>query len=291
MEIIYVPIMEIKYSQEKINGQNEKIIQELSHSIKEVGLINPITINKKYELLSGYNRLAACDRLDYECIECIVIDENNLREELIKIDENLVRKKLSPWEENNLILDKKEIYESLHPTATKAFKSKNNSLSKEKRVETIEPFSTHMAQSLNCTIKSITNKVSQVEPIHRKSPSLKNMLSRLDKKEQIKGIELSKISKLSANEMDNLSIIIEENLEKKEFKISEVLKEDKTNEKSMKEKLHNIFMYDLLEVSKKLSISKIQNEITVNVEEAKKFKNELNADFKSEIDFLIKNIK
>ncbi|MDC4452279.1 hypothetical protein NQ646_17935, partial [Acinetobacter baumannii] len=77
----------------------------------------------------------------------------------------------------------------------------------------------------------------------------------------------------------------------KDFKLSEVLKEEKIIEKSMREKLHEVFMYDLLEISKKLSISKIENEITVNVEEAKKFKNELNADFKNEIDFLINKLK
>ena len=291
MQIKYVGIMEIKYSQEKINGRNQKVIQELSHSINQVGLINPITINKKYELLSGYNRLAACDNLDYESIQCIIVDENTLKEELIKIDENLVRKKLSPWEENNLILKKKELYESLYPTATKAFKSKNNALPKEKRVETVEPFSTQMAQSLNCTIKSITNKISQVQPINQKSPSLRKQLSELDLIKPISGIELSQISKLSADEMENLSMIIEENIQKKDFKLSEILKEKKIIEKSMKEKLHEVFMYDLLEISKKLSISKIENEITVNVEEAKKFKNELNADFKDEIDFLINKLK
>lgn len=290
MKIIYVGIEEIKYSQEKINGRNQKVIEELSHSINQVGLINPITINKEYELLSGYNRLAACDRLDYECIQCIIVDESTLKEELIKIDENLVRKKLSPWEENNLILKKKELYESLYPTATKAFKSKNNALPKEKRVETVKPFTTEMAQSLNCTIKCITNKISQVQPINQKSPSLRKQLSELDLIKPIKGIELSQISKLSADEMENLSMIIEENIQKSDFKLSTVLKKKNLHEKSMQEKLHNVFMYDLLEVSKKLSISKIKNEIKVDVEEAKKYKSELNADFKNDINFLIKNL-
>lgn len=291
MQIQNTKIKEIIIPQEKEEGKDNKLIKDLEQSISTIGLVNPITMNKENELLSGYQRLIACKNLGYETIPSIVKDEDELKEELIQIDENLVRKHLSPWELNTLLTRKKEIYESLNPTSTKAFKSKNNSLSIEERVQTVESFSSSIARKLACTPKSITNKVSQVESIQTKSPELNKSISKLDKKIKVKGTDLAKVSKLSSTEMDNLSSQIEENLNNKNFKLSEVLKEEKSIEKSMKEKLHNIFMYDLLEVSKKLSISKIQNEITVNVEEAKKFKNELNADFKSEIDFLIKNIK
>ncbi len=59
----------------------------------------------------------------------------------------------------------------------------------------------------------------------------------------------------------------------------------------MKEKLHDIFMYDLLFVSKNLSMSAMQKAIVIDSEEAEKFKNELNVDFTNEISFLIKNVK
>ncbi|WP_417334603.1 ParB/RepB/Spo0J family partition protein [Halarcobacter sp.] len=269
---------------------DKNTIKELEKSIEEVGLIYPIIVNEDNYLLSGYQRFFAFKNLGYDSIPCIVKNENELKEELIQIDENLVRKVLSPWEESKLIARKKEIYESLYPTSTKAFKSKNNSLPENQRVETVESFSTHMSNNLSCTPKSITNKVSVVDSIQTKSSKLSDSISSLDKQTKIKGIELAKIAKLSSEEMDTLSSQIEENLDNKNFNLSQILNTEKNIEKSMQEKLHNVFMYDLLEVSKKLSISKIENEIKVNVEEAKKFKKELNADFKNEIDFLIKNL-
>jgi len=286
-------INDIIIPENKIEGKDYKVIKELEKSISEIGLINPIIINKKYELLCGYNRITACDNLGFKSIQTIIREEDDskIKEELIQIDENLIRKHLSPWEEKELLTKQKRIYEYLHPNSTKAFKSHNNSLPKEQRVETFESYSSHMAEKLNCSSKSITDKVAQVESIQTKSPELEKSISKLDKQIKVKGVDLKKVSKLSPDEMNSLSLEIEKNLDNKTFNLSEVLKEEKTVEKSMQQKLHEVFMYDLLEISKKLPISKIQDEINVNVEEAQLFKNELNADFKYEIDFLIKNIK
>ena len=121
-------IKEIIIPQEKNQGKDSKVIKGLKQSIAEVGLLNPITLNKENKLLCGYHRLVAYKNLGYETIPSIIKEEIELKEKLIQIDEDLVRKHLSPWDFNNVLVEQKEIYESLKPTSTKAFKSKNNSL-------------------------------------------------------------------------------------------------------------------------------------------------------------------
>lgn len=290
MQTISLKLSQLKISKERLLETNLKIVKELKTSIKTIGLIHPITVNKDYEVISGIQRLEALKSLNYIEIPCIIKDIDELKEELMQIDENLVRRQLSPWEESKLLAKQKEIYEILNPTSTKAFKSKNNSKSENERVETTESFSSVMAEKLDCTPKSITNKVSQYESIKDSSPSLEKSISTIDKDLKIKGVDLSTISKFTPQEMDELSKQIEENFDNKDFSISKILSKEKIVEKTMNEKLHEVFMYDLFSVATEKSISDLTNKIKVNEEEAKKFKNELKADFTNEIQFLINSI-
>lgn len=287
MQITKLSISQIKIQKDRLLETNPNIIKDLAKSISSIGLINPIIVNKNYELISGIQRLEALKSLNYTEIPCVIKDNDELKEELMQIDENLVRRQLTPWDEAKLLAKEKEIYEALNPTSTKAFKSKNNSKNEDERVETAESFSSVMAKKLDCTPKSITNKVSQYEAIKNGSPSLEKVVSKMDNNSKIKGVELSTISQLTPQEMDELSEIIEENIDNKDFSISKVLSKEKIVEKTMNEKLHEVFMYDLFSIATKKSIFDLANKIKVNEIEAKKFKNELNADFTNEIQFLI----
>lgn len=77
-------------------------MEELKQSIKEKGLINPITvkdIGMKYEIVAGHRRYLACRELRLENIKVIVVKGTKLELELIKLDENLKRDDLSDIEE------------------------------------------------------------------------------------------------------------------------------------------------------------------------------------------------
>ena len=69
-------------------------VSELTESIRIVGLLNPITIDKDDTLVAGAHRLEACKTLGFDEIECIVLDSDELRIELAEIDENLIRNDL-----------------------------------------------------------------------------------------------------------------------------------------------------------------------------------------------------
>jgi ParB family transcriptional regulator, chromosome partitioning protein len=94
-------------------------IESLIKSIETVGLINPITINEENELLAGGRRYQAIKELGWSEVPVQVVNCTKLEQELISIDENLVRKPLNKLEFENCLNRGREIYEELNPMANK----------------------------------------------------------------------------------------------------------------------------------------------------------------------------
>ena len=125
---LYNPAVMYEIDQIAIGGKrrpvNETKVVGLMNSIKECGLINPITITipkgTKAVLVAGYHRLAACKRLGWKQIPTQVLHTQfPLLVELAEIDENLIRNELTPLEMADSLKRRKEIYEKLHPPAKK----------------------------------------------------------------------------------------------------------------------------------------------------------------------------
>ena len=110
-------------------------VDRLIDSIREVGLLNPITvriadnvvdpedgqISDVTALVAGRHRLEAMRRLGADRIDCFFLDVDDIHAELAEIDENLVRANLTPAQEAAAVTRRKSIYETLHPE-TKATK-------------------------------------------------------------------------------------------------------------------------------------------------------------------------
>ena len=92
---------------------NHVKVSELAESIKIVGLINPITVGNDNTLIAGAHRLEACRLLGFDEIECVVLDCDELRTELVEIDENLIRNDLDPISIGELALRRDEILAEL----------------------------------------------------------------------------------------------------------------------------------------------------------------------------------
>lgn len=74
-------------------------IQDLKESMRRRGLISPITVTKRFELVAGFRRLQAAKELGWSEIECTVVNPANRLEKFeIEVDENLVRKNFTPGE-------------------------------------------------------------------------------------------------------------------------------------------------------------------------------------------------
>lgn len=80
-------------------------VDELAISLKQKGQIQPIVLNKAFELIAGGRRLAACIKaqIDVLCIFNDVVDPFTMRE--LEIEENIQRKQFTPAEEFKAIAE------------------------------------------------------------------------------------------------------------------------------------------------------------------------------------------
>ncbi len=82
---------------------DEENIRELAESIKELGIIQPLTVIEKqngyYELVSGERRLRAAEVAGLEKVPCVIIDPTEEEKELIMLVENIQREDLTYIEE------------------------------------------------------------------------------------------------------------------------------------------------------------------------------------------------
>lgn len=109
-----IHVNEIKINPGRRTAAPERVA-ELAKSISEVGLLNPITLDRTNTLIAGLHRLEAAKLLGWTEVDYTVSSLEGLRAELAEIDENFVRTDLSAIEYGDLLLRRKEIYEALHP--------------------------------------------------------------------------------------------------------------------------------------------------------------------------------
>ena len=103
-----------------LGGKSSFLFSDFSGSINIVGLINPVTVDKKNNLIAGEHRMEACRHLGFDEIECSVLDCDELRMELAEIDENLIRNDLHYTIRGELAKRRDEILTALGLRAKKS---------------------------------------------------------------------------------------------------------------------------------------------------------------------------
>ena len=97
----------------RLRTPREDNIREIAESIKTVGLMNPITIDSKDFLISGFHRLHAYKLLGYETIPAIRKDTSRVYGELMEIEENISRLELNHIEIAEHMVKREELFEEL----------------------------------------------------------------------------------------------------------------------------------------------------------------------------------
>lgn len=131
-------------------------VQELADSIKRVGLINPITINRENILIAGERRLEACRLLDEDYkIPCRYIDQLDPVElQLLELEENLSRAELT-WQ------DEVRAVSSLH----KILSSREPNWTHDRTADYIGRSPTFVTRRLNLLGKLSDDKIGKLESI------------------------------------------------------------------------------------------------------------------------------
>ena len=74
-------------------------LESLKESLRHYGLLHPITVNRKMELVAGHRRLEAAKLLGWTKIEANIISETNKKALLqMELDENIQREDFTQQE-------------------------------------------------------------------------------------------------------------------------------------------------------------------------------------------------
>ncbi len=102
-QVVHIPVEKIKANVYQPRRKfDQKRFAELVDSIKEKGILNPVTVRKAgdgYELIAGERRYRAAKQLNMDKIFAIVKTANNEESLELALIENLQREDLNPVEE------------------------------------------------------------------------------------------------------------------------------------------------------------------------------------------------
>jgi uncharacterized ParB-like nuclease family protein len=114
--VVEVPLHLI-HASPHARGVDQGHVGALAGSFAEIGLLEPVVVRPVedgYEVMAGLHRVEAFRKLDRETIPAIIREADDLLAELVLIDENLIRRDLSPAEQAIAVIRRKAIYLQLH---------------------------------------------------------------------------------------------------------------------------------------------------------------------------------
>jgi N6-adenosine-specific RNA methylase IME4 len=134
-------------------------VAQLVSSIRDCGLLNPITVDQNFKLIAGRHRLEAVRELKWPKIRANIVSLDSLHAELARIDENLVRRPGTALERAEWMKDRKEIYEQLHPETKQGGAPGKKGGGKGAKTETISSFAKDTAAKTGSTDRSVQQYV------------------------------------------------------------------------------------------------------------------------------------
>jgi len=187
----------------RLRKLNNEKVNQLAESIKEIGLLNPITV-KGNVLVAGLHRLEAVKKLNWEEIPTRQLEKDDeLRTELAEIDENLVKADLTWQEEVKHLKRRKEIYEALYPETKKGIAgaiAKWNSGIMPNATDKMS-FAENTAHQIGKSERTIQRDIEIAEAIEE-YPELENLKTKTDVLREIRKKKRFEESKKLAQEFD-----------------------------------------------------------------------------------------
>lgn len=174
---IPVDEIQIKEGRRELNADH---VRELVDSIRDLGLLNSITVDKHHTLIAGLHRLEAIKLLEWQSVECTVSSLEGLKAELAEIDENFVRNDLSTLEYSEMLLRRKEIYEMLHPETKHGGDRKSEEIKTTKcRFDSTKSFVQDTAEKLGVVPRTVERQIQTAKNL---TPETKEIIKDTDTK-------------------------------------------------------------------------------------------------------------
>jgi ParB family chromosome partitioning protein len=121
-EITTLNIGDVSVLPNRVRPTNEAKVEELAKSMAEVGMIEPIIVCRNgpgFNLVSGFHRLTAAQKLGWQCVDSIIIEVSQPEARLVEIDENIVRNELTAAERALCMAERQKMYEECYPETKK----------------------------------------------------------------------------------------------------------------------------------------------------------------------------
>ncbi|ATH07673.1 hypothetical protein BIY24_06855 [Halobacteriovorax marinus] len=187
-------------------------VDTLIESIENIGLISPLIINQENKLIAGGRRYSALKQMGREEVPIIKVDEGDLKEELISIDENLVRKNLTDLEFENCLRRGKEIYEKLNPESVEEITIKDLARPSKKKVVEEELNEEMMAQTEQAEIRTFVKDTAEKTGLSERAIKAAILRDR-DSSHSVKSARLNgELGATQANELIKLPQDIQEEI-------------------------------------------------------------------------------
>ena len=238
-------------------------MSELKDSIKNSGLLQPITVRKisngKYEIVAGERRYRACRELGMESIPVIEMNVGDARGYELSVLENIQRENLNPIEEAESYLMLMEVYGYTQEKLSEKLGKTRSSVSNKMRILKLPASVKEMVKKgeisyghartllslsdekkIEAAAKEIINKGYSVRETERR---VKVLINKENSSEKFSG-DLGSRGKESENESQNKNLNDKENndFSEKEYNAYEESYEEKDSEKLFLEgKLREFF--------------------------------------------------
>ncbi|MBC75716.1 MAG: hypothetical protein CME64_06850 [Halobacteriovoraceae bacterium] len=275
METMKLDQIKVKSSYLRTNTDIEK----LKKSIETVGVIQPLVINGNNELIAGGRRYSALKELGIEEAPVHKIHKSNSEQELMSIDENLVRMDLNKVEFEKCLARGREIYEELNPMATKFEEEDLENNKEDNEIKFDQPNDKRSFIDLTAEKTGLSKKVikSAIDRDMKSSPKVKELRAH----GELNASQTNELIKLDAEEQEQIIDVVK-NKSAKEIK--DMVKYIKTNgvekavEKTLSEpQLPNEYksLRTLTKRMNKISAKVLLEEFVYTDEDKEKFLKEL----------------
>ena len=194
-------------------------VDELSKSISVIGLLHPIVIDTKNNLLSGHHRLEAHRKLGREFIECKQVSMSELENKLVQIDENLILNQLSVLEISEHLIRREEILTKLGKRSTvrdNQYAGVNSDTSTTKE----------LASELGL----LERKYQRIKQVHKIDPDAREILKETEVSNNLNGLLLIERLKDDQIQIEVAKRVTDDNSRHVKGLIKEIQKEIKQGE-------------------------------------------------------------
>lgn len=137
-------------------------VSAIALSFEKIGQQQPILVSQrggKTKLVAGAHRLAAAELLKWEAIDAAVVEGTNLVLRLHEIDENLLRRELSELDRATFLLERKMVWEELHPETARG---KAGAAARWMQGTNVS-FASDVAEKLHLSVRSIRRSIARMK--------------------------------------------------------------------------------------------------------------------------------